>query len=435
MTAEELTQQGIAALKGGDTARARELLLQAVEHDPQNQLALLWLAGTGKDPLEQKRYLERVVAIDATSATGRRAATGLQHLAAKLQDAPAAAPPTLSPSPPPAASSTSSESPTIPGMVTMQPPQDEPPQADPAPPPAPEEPAPPPAQQQDAETQPAIKSLSRSSLLPGALPADTLPPPSPPPTTPPTTPPPTPAATTEEGTAEQSSSQLPPLPKGHAPPPEKERKIPVWVWVVGALALISLVPCVCIGGVGVLTLLGSQVSEVFTNVEGGLVSGEPTPSIPISDLEPFTHEDTGISGLRPVNWEDFSDYDYVEYSSSAAAPDDFAAWVTPPVDFANDDIVQTSEDFLASFKEDYGEVEPTEVLEETSFDDGSATLLVSYSETYWWGDEESIVRHTAYVRTAPVDEGLLVVYAYVPADLFALQETHIRSMVDSLMVE
>ncbi len=431
MTAEELTQQGIAALKSGDKARARELLLQAVEHDPQNQLALLWLAGTGKDLLEQKRYLEQVVAIDATSATGRRAATGLQHLSAKLQDAAAAAPPTRSPSPPPATSSTSSESPTMPGMAAMQPPQDEPPQADPAPPPAPEEPAPPLAQQQDAEPQPAIKSLSRSSLLPGSLPADTLPPPSPPPTTPPPT-----AATTEEGTADQSHSQLPPLPKGHAPPPEKERKIPVWVWVVGALALISLVPCVCIGGVGVLTLLGSQVSEVFSNVEGGgLVSSEPAPSIPISDLEPFTHEDTGISGLRPVNWEDFSDYDYFEVSSSAAAPDDFVAWVTPPEDFTNDDIVQTSEDFLASFKEDYGDVEPTEVLEETSFDDGSATLLVSYSETYWWGDEESIVRHTAYVRTAPVDEGLLVAYAYVPADLFALQENHIRSMVDSLTVE
>lgn len=40
-----LREQGIAALKAGDVAHARELLAQAIQHNPRDEVSWLWLSG------------------------------------------------------------------------------------------------------------------------------------------------------------------------------------------------------------------------------------------------------------------------------------------------------------------------------------------------------------------------------------------------------
>jgi tetratricopeptide (TPR) repeat protein len=70
--ARELVQQGIAASKSGDKRRARELLTQAVQVDPQNEQAWLWLSDTLTDAVFRRICLEKVLAINPASVVARR---------------------------------------------------------------------------------------------------------------------------------------------------------------------------------------------------------------------------------------------------------------------------------------------------------------------------------------------------------------------------
>lgn len=79
-TSNDLTRQGIAALKAGDTGAAARLLYQATEIEPNNQAAWLWLSGCVESDDDKRTCLERALAIDATSEAGRRAAKGLESL-------------------------------------------------------------------------------------------------------------------------------------------------------------------------------------------------------------------------------------------------------------------------------------------------------------------------------------------------------------------
>ncbi len=88
MAADDLARQGIAALKAGDTARARELLTQATQSDPQNQVAFLWLTAVVDNQEEKRQYLQRVVDIDPSSDPGKRAAAGLAQLGASAPTVP-----------------------------------------------------------------------------------------------------------------------------------------------------------------------------------------------------------------------------------------------------------------------------------------------------------------------------------------------------------
>src|SRR4030065_330838 len=76
--ARELVQQGIAASKSGDKRRARELLTQAVQVDPQNEQAWLWLSDTMTDVVFRRICLEKVLAINPANVVAR---TGLETLA------------------------------------------------------------------------------------------------------------------------------------------------------------------------------------------------------------------------------------------------------------------------------------------------------------------------------------------------------------------
>jgi hypothetical protein len=79
---DDLTKQGIAALKSGDKRTAAQFLHQATKLNPFNQMAWLWLSGC-VDSLEDKQFcLKKVIAIDATNEAGKRASKGLEKLAA-----------------------------------------------------------------------------------------------------------------------------------------------------------------------------------------------------------------------------------------------------------------------------------------------------------------------------------------------------------------
>jgi len=71
-TATELLQYGIAALKAGDIAKARELLSKVVIDEPINEVAWLWLSGAMTEDLEKRQCLERVLAINPNNTAAQR---------------------------------------------------------------------------------------------------------------------------------------------------------------------------------------------------------------------------------------------------------------------------------------------------------------------------------------------------------------------------
>ena len=81
-TAKELVRNGRAALKAGERERARQLLLEATEHDRDNSDAWLWLSATTDDLSEQKQYLEWAIAANPNNAAARR---GLGILTGKIK--------------------------------------------------------------------------------------------------------------------------------------------------------------------------------------------------------------------------------------------------------------------------------------------------------------------------------------------------------------
>ncbi len=95
--------------------------------------------------------------------------------------------------------------------------------------------------------------------------------------------------------------QLPP--NYQPPPPEKRSGIPTWVWVVlaavGGSALLCVILAIVV--VGFLTVLGSRVSEVFSEINTGLVEGvdaNPTP-FPVEAAAALSLGDTAtVADLR-----------------------------------------------------------------------------------------------------------------------------------------
>jgi len=80
VTANNLLEQGIAALKAGRKAKARNLLMQVVQQDKRNEVAWLWLSGTVDTDKERRICLENVLAINPNNEVARR---GLASLTAK----------------------------------------------------------------------------------------------------------------------------------------------------------------------------------------------------------------------------------------------------------------------------------------------------------------------------------------------------------------
>jgi membrane protein YdbS with pleckstrin-like domain len=77
---DDLTNQGIQALKGGEKARARSLFLSALEIDADNAQAWLWLSGAVEGEQDRLDCLEQVLRIDPNN---QAAAKGVALLVGK----------------------------------------------------------------------------------------------------------------------------------------------------------------------------------------------------------------------------------------------------------------------------------------------------------------------------------------------------------------
>jgi len=100
----ETLDKGIALAKAGDKAQALAYLKQAVQQEPRNPTAWLWLAGVLDDPQKQRQCLQQVLNIDPSNMAARR---GLEKMDAPqpnpvAQPNPMPQPVTPAPTPSPA---------------------------------------------------------------------------------------------------------------------------------------------------------------------------------------------------------------------------------------------------------------------------------------------------------------------------------------------
>lgn len=87
-----LTQDGIAALKAGDLARARQYFVAALQENNDDLQAWLWLSGAVEGDVDRLECLEQVLRIDPSHAL---AAKGVAQLKAKGVKPPEQPTPTL----------------------------------------------------------------------------------------------------------------------------------------------------------------------------------------------------------------------------------------------------------------------------------------------------------------------------------------------------
>ena len=77
-TAASLLQEGIAAVRAGDTEEARKLFRRAIELDPQNPQAWLWLSTVTEGTADKKAYLEEALRLDPSLEEARLALQKIQ---------------------------------------------------------------------------------------------------------------------------------------------------------------------------------------------------------------------------------------------------------------------------------------------------------------------------------------------------------------------
>src|SRR5688500_2845320 len=87
---ERLLREGQDAAMRGDIAVARAALSQVVEHDPDNEVAWMWLSGVVDDVAEQQICLENVLVINPENTNARKGLDYLQGLAGTTQAEPPA---------------------------------------------------------------------------------------------------------------------------------------------------------------------------------------------------------------------------------------------------------------------------------------------------------------------------------------------------------
>jgi hypothetical protein len=102
----DFLQQGIAALKAGQKAEARNLLSQAVRQDPKNEAAWMWLSGAVEGDQERRYCMEKVLKLNPHNALAQQALEQMQAPEATASAPAEAAPPPATsapaePTPPP----------------------------------------------------------------------------------------------------------------------------------------------------------------------------------------------------------------------------------------------------------------------------------------------------------------------------------------------
>jgi hypothetical protein len=76
---DELLAQGIAAVKSGDRATARDLLTRAVRRRPESETGWLWLSSVLDTPQGRAHCLRRVLALNPDNAAARRGLAALEQ--------------------------------------------------------------------------------------------------------------------------------------------------------------------------------------------------------------------------------------------------------------------------------------------------------------------------------------------------------------------
>ena len=157
------------------------------------------------------------------------------------------------------------------------------------------------------------------------------------------------------------------------------------------------------------------------------------PSLPITKLVPFTHEGSGITGVRPDNWTVFSFEKSFQISSSPEAPDGFIGRLITVDAYPAGGAEAASRETLDGLKQNQTEGEAPEILEDMLSADGNGVLLVTVSSVAQGSTKP--IRLTFYARTTVTPKGVLVAIAVVPAELFPKEAPRIRQMVDSLQLK
>ena len=86
MTSKDMTEQGVAALKEGDSTRAHDLLQQAVELDPENAKAWFFLSKTQTSSADKRASLEKVLAIMPNNKPAQEALEKLDSASEDFSD-------------------------------------------------------------------------------------------------------------------------------------------------------------------------------------------------------------------------------------------------------------------------------------------------------------------------------------------------------------
>lgn len=90
--AHQMFAQGVAALRGGDKTRARELLARSLQLDPSNDQAWLWLSGALESDGERRHCLEQALALNPSNEAAQRGLAMLTPAAPAQQAEPTSAP-------------------------------------------------------------------------------------------------------------------------------------------------------------------------------------------------------------------------------------------------------------------------------------------------------------------------------------------------------
>lgn len=93
-TAVELLREAMAAVRGNDPARTRELLRQATKLEPTNETAWAWLAGAAESPADALAAYERVLTLNPVNEKAKAAVRPVRLqvgiAAARAKDLPTA---------------------------------------------------------------------------------------------------------------------------------------------------------------------------------------------------------------------------------------------------------------------------------------------------------------------------------------------------------
>jgi hypothetical protein len=87
---DDLLTEGIAAVKAGETQKARQLLARAIQADPENERAWGWFYHVCQDDQERLRCLQQVLRINSNNEKARQLYLQLKGSSAGLPPRPAA---------------------------------------------------------------------------------------------------------------------------------------------------------------------------------------------------------------------------------------------------------------------------------------------------------------------------------------------------------